>query len=244
MDSLRLDSALVKFGFFESRNKAVEAIKSGDISINGKIIKKQSVKISKENIKNIEIKNRKRYVSRSAYKLKYYFEEFPINLKNKIAIDIGSGKGGFSEILLEYGVKSIDAVDVGKEQFDKNLKKNSSINLYEEVDIRDFENFGKKYDVVVSDLSFISLNKILPKIKDLTKKDSEIVLLFKPQFEVGKSAKRDSKGVVKDVESIKSAKDKFEKKLKSFGFTIINHLPSKQLGKEGNQEYIYHLKRV
>ncbi len=121
-----------------------------------------------------------------------------------------------------------------KSQFDKNLKKNSSINLYEEVDIRDFENFGKKYDVVVSDLSFISLNKILPKIKDLTKKDSEIVLLFKPQFEVGKSAKRDSKGVVKDVESIKSAKDKFEKKLKSFGFTIINSSSSKQLGKEGN----------
>ena len=240
MRTQRLDLALVERGFFESRNQAVEAIKLGEVSISERVIKKPSFKVS--NLTEITIKNKPRYVSRSALKLKYYLDDYPLDLEQRVAIDIGSSTGGFTQVLLEYGVKSVDAVDVGSNQLHHSLRKISKIELFEQTDIRDFKS-NKEYEVVVSDVSFISLIAILPKIVELSGRDSDIILLFKPQFEVGRSAKRDSKGVVLDKKAVEDARANFEQKAESLRLKLIRTTPSKQLGKEGNQEYIYHFKK-
>lgn len=236
----RLDTALVELGFFESRNQAVEAIKAKEVFIDGKIITKASFKVDLDS--KIEVVEKKRYVSRAAWKLKYYLEEFPIALEGKRAIDIGSSTGGFSEVLLEGGVKSLDCVDVGSDQLHPKIRASKRVRVFEKRDIRDFK-AEKKYEVIVSDVSFISLRKILNSIDNLTKDESEIILLFKPQFEVGKDAKRDKKGVVVDSKAIQKAKDEFEKEAKALGWRLIREVPSKQKGKEGNLEYIYHFKK-
>ena len=237
----RLDTALVELGFFESRNQATEAIKAKEVFIDGKIITKASFKVDLD--LKIEVVEKKRYVSRAAWKLKYYIEEFPIALEGKRAIDIGSSTGGFSEVLLEGEVKSLDCVDVGSEQLHPKIRANKRVRVFEKRDIREFES-EIEYDLIVSDVSFISLRKILDSIDRLSKQDSDIILLFKPQFEVGKDAKRDKKGVVLDLKAIQKAKDEFEQEAKAFGWRLIREVPSRQKGKEGNLEYIYHFKKV
>ncbi len=232
---------MVELGFFESRNQATEAIKAKEVFIDGKIITKASFKVDLDS--KIEVVEKKRYVSRAAWKLKYYLDEFPIALEGKRAIDIGSSTGGFSEVLLEGGVKSIDCVDVGSEQLHPKIRANKQVRVFEKTDIREFES-EIEYDLVVSDVSFISLRKILDSIDRLSKKDSDIILLFKPQFEVGKDAKRDKKGVVTDLKAIQKAKDEFEKEAKALRWRLIREVPSRQKGKEGNLEYIYHFKKV
>ncbi len=230
---MRLDSFLVKNRHFESRNKAKDAILNSLILINKKIIKKPSFEVKDNDI--VEIKEHKFYISRAAKKLEEYLNEFKINIKNKIALDIGSSTGGFTQILLENGVKSIDCVDVGNNQLHQTLRDNPKINIYENMDIRKFNSF-KKYELIVSDVSFISLNLIIDSINKLSSQNTIIILLFKPQFEVGKEVKRDSKGVVLDKSAIKEAKGKFLKNTKTLGWKLIDNRISKIRGKEGNIE--------
>jgi len=231
---LRLDQYLVKNGFFESRNRAVDAIKSGLILVDGKEVLKPSFKINNQ---KIEVKEHKFYISRAAKKLESYLNEFNIDIKGKRALDIGSSTGGFTQILLENGIKSVDCVDVGKDQLHPILRDDKRVNLYEECDIRDFK--STPYELIVSDVSFISLTKILPAINRLSKKGTIAILLFKPQFEVGKNAKRDSKGVVVDKKAILKAQDNFLKESQKYHFKMLDFRESKVKGKDGNQEYIY-----
>ena len=201
---MRLDIFLEKKGFVKSRNKAKELIKSKKVKVDGKIITKPSFDVDNPKIEILE----EIFVSRAALKLKNYLDKYNICFNDKLVLDIGASTGGFSEVSLLKGAKKVVAVDVGKNQLDKSLKENPKIVSFEETDIRDFS-YPYKFDVIVSDVSFISLLKIINKIDELAK--NEIILLFKPQFEVGKDVKRDKKGVVKDKEAIKKAKADFEK---------------------------------
>jgi len=228
---LRLDEAIVKKNLIDSRNKAKDLIKKGKVRVNGKIVNKPSFKVNEND--NIEIFG-KVYVSRAAYKLKNYLDKYKIDFKGKKVLDIGSSTGGFSEVCLEKGAKVV-GVDVGKNQLHKTLR--GKMEIFEETDIRDFK-YPEKFDVIVSDVSFISLLKILDKIDELIEK-GDIILLFKPQFEVGIEARRNKKGVVIDEEAIKKARDNFEKEaLKKW--KLIRSEESSIKGKEGNIEYIYH----
>ena len=231
---MRLDEYLVNKKFVESRNKAKELIKSGKIKVNGKIVTKPSFNIESAEIEVLE----KVYVSRAAWKLKNYLDKYGISFEGKNVIDVGSSTGGFSEVALEKGAKSITCVDVGDNQLHSKLRNDERVKVFENTDIRDFES-KDKFDILVSDVSFISLLKIFDKLKTLS---DEMILLFKPQFEVGKSVKRDKKGVVLDKEAIKKARENFEKKI-SEEFEIIRSEESSIKGKEGNIEYIYHIKR-
>jgi 23S rRNA (cytidine1920-2'-O)/16S rRNA (cytidine1409-2'-O)-methyltransferase len=237
---LRLDKALVERRIFESRNKALEAIKAGEVLVDGEVATKPSQKISLDS--QISTKGLKKYVSRSAWKLKLYFNEYPLYLDGRVALDIGSSTGGFTQVLLESGVKSVDCVDVGKEQLHPKIRLEDRVRLFEQRDIRGFDD-GRRYDLIVSDVSFISLSKILSDIERLTESEADIILLFKPQFEVGKDAKRDSRGVVQDQNAIQKARESFEKRVKEFGWELLVNTPSLQKGKEGNLEYIYHFKK-
>jgi 23S rRNA (cytidine1920-2'-O)/16S rRNA (cytidine1409-2'-O)-methyltransferase len=233
---MRLDKYLMQNGYFESRNKADEAIKNEKVRINGNIIKKSSFKVD-ENDK-IEILG-ETFVSRAAWKLKNYIDKYNINIQNKLALDIGSSTGGFSEVLLLNGVKKVVCVDVGKNQLHSKIRNNKKSEVYEETDIRNFQ-YSEKFDIVVSDVSFISLLKIIKKINELAKED--IILLFKPQFEVGRVAKRDKKGVVIDERAIFSALENFKLQCKILGWLLLREEESSILGKEGNKEYILHFK--
>ena len=236
---MRVDSFLVKKGFFESRNKAMEAIKNGRVSIDGVLISKPSYKI-KDDV-DIEVKSGDDYVSRGASKLLGYFREYPLDIDGKISLDIGSSTGGFTQVLLEFGVGRVDSVDVGKNQLHPKLRQDSRVRIFESMDIRDFKP-KIKYPLIVSDVSFISLLYLLESIVRLSQNGTDIILLFKPQFEVGKDVKRDRRGVVLDIKAVDMAMDNFENRTKELGWRLVRKVPSSLLGKEGNQEWIYHFR--
>jgi len=234
----RLDIFLVKNGYFDSRNKASEAIKSRNIKVNGKIIQKSSFE-TKDNDK-IEVLEKKRYVSRAGDKLKEFLKDKNLHLKDKICLDVGSSTGGFVEVLLEMDADKIYAVDVGKEQLHPRLKENKKVISIESQDIRGFE-CEEKFDLVTCDVSFISVLYILENLVKFAK--NEMIILFKPQFEVGRNVKRDKKGVVKDKNALQRVCVKFESELVKNNLQIIIKEESKIKGKEGNSEFFYYVKK-
>jgi len=234
----RLDKYLVENNYYESRNRAIDAIKRGKIFVDGKVAK-PSTKCDENS--NIDIDKEKFYVSRASKKLELFLEEYPMNLKDKRALDIGSSTGGFVQILLENGVKGVSAVDVGSDQLHYSLRENKKVNVFENTDIRKFES-NEVFEIVTCDVSFISILQIMEDINRLAKAD--MILLLKPQFEVGRNVKRDSRGVVVDQEAILKAKERFEKKAEEFAWSLLYETTSKLSGKSGNIEYIYHFRKT
>ncbi|MDF1879413.1 TlyA family RNA methyltransferase [Sulfurimonas sp. SAG-AH-194-C20] len=235
---MRLDNYLVEKEIVDSRNKAQTIIKEGLVSVNAKVIKKSSFKVEEDD--KVSVAEYKQYVSRAAFKLLEFLEELNLDVKGKVALDIGSSTGGFTEVLLERGVSEVSAVDVGTEQLHKSLREDKRVHVYESCDIRKFES-KKKFDLVVSDVAFISLLYILDDVDRLA--SDEIILLFKPQFEVGREARRDKNGVVLDTKAIKNAMQKFEDACDLKNWTLVQKSPSKLTGKEGNLEYCYYFKK-
>ncbi len=234
----RLDNYLVENGLCESRNRAQRIIKDGLVSVNRKVITKSSYKVSVDD--EVNIQEHKSYVSRSAHKLDEFLNELDLEIKGRVALDIGSSTGGFTQVLLEREVSEVSAVDVGRDQLHKSLREDRRVYSYEACDIRDFES-DKEFNLVVSDVAFISLLNILDDVDRLATKD--IILLFKPQFEVGREAKRDNNGVVLDKKAISNAMIRFEDACKLKKWKLMIKSPSKLTGKEGNLEYCYYYKK-
>jgi 23S rRNA (cytidine1920-2'-O)/16S rRNA (cytidine1409-2'-O)-methyltransferase len=232
---MRLDRYLVESEFFESRNRAQEAIKEGFILVNEKEVKKSSFKVQDGD--RVEVKKSKFYISRAAKKLEEYLKEYPLSIRDKICLDVGSSTGGFTQILLENGAKEVSCVDVGKGQLHPLIKGDKRVKIFEEQDIRGFK--SEPFDIIVSDVSFISLNLIIGAIDSLAKRGTVITLLFKPQFEVGREVKRDSFGVVIDKKAIQNVQKIFLKNVKSLNWKLLDSRISKIKGKKGNEEIFY-----
>ncbi len=231
---MRLDSTLVaKYGI-KSRNKAQELINSGKVSIDGKIVDKCSTKTD-ENM-DITISDSRQFVSRSGFKLEQFLYENPIPLQGKTALDIGSSTGGFTEVLLGLGIAGVDCVDVGSDQLDESIQTNDKVKLYENTDIRQFKS-DKRYDIVVCDVSFIAIKNIIDTLDKFFVND--LILLYKPQFEVGAKAKRDRHGVVVDIEQIAVSKEQFEQMTARLNWRLKQKQTSKLSGKRGNIETFY-----
>jgi 23S rRNA (cytidine1920-2'-O)/16S rRNA (cytidine1409-2'-O)-methyltransferase len=230
----RLDNYLVENSLCESRNKAQALIKEGLVSVNGEQIIKSSYALKDSD--KVAVKEHKEYVSRAAFKLSAFLEELSLDVKGMSALDIGSSTGGFTQVLLGGGAAEVTAVDVGREQLHVSLKNDARVHSYEGCDIREFES-DKEFDIVVSDVAFISLLYILDDVDRLS--NDKIILLFKPQFEVGREAKRDRNGVVTDEKAVLNAMIKFEDACKIKGWKLVLKSPSKLTGKEGNLEYCY-----
>lgn len=265
------------------------------------------------------------YVGRGALKLKSFLAAYPLDVRGKNALDVGSSTGGFVQILLQNGVKSVTALDVGSSQLDESLRTDSRVIVAENTDVREFaaefqnsakegkfdgseqnlktqikpnfnpgkSNFGEqdvflnepsgdalassnlrqagaktdeanlacvnlapktqsaepdshtaknvapKFDLITCDVSFISLKEILPSIDALAGENCDIILLFKPQFEVGRSAKRNKKGVVTDAKAMREARAKFELAAVNLGWIMRQTLECEVKGKEGNAEFFY-----
>lgn len=236
---MRLDLYLNTNFNIQSRNKAHELIKSNKVSINGKIITKPSFKVDAHD--NIILHEEEFYVSRAAYKLKYFLEELSLEFKDKEALDIGSSTGGFTQILLQNNIKKVTCVDVGSNQLHEKLREDERIEFFENTDIRNFES-TKLFDIITCDVSFISVLNIIQFIDNLAKED--IIILFKPQFEVGINIKRDKKGVVLDQKAISSARTKFLETILALKWELIFTAPSKLEGKDGNIEELFHFKKL
>jgi 23S rRNA (cytidine1920-2'-O)/16S rRNA (cytidine1409-2'-O)-methyltransferase len=236
---MRLDQYLTQNCNIQSRNKASELIKAKKVKVNGDIITKPSFKVE-ENYA-IEILENEFFVSRAAYKLKYFLEQFnDITIENKNIVDIGSSTGGFTQVLLLNNAKSITCIDVGSNQLHETIKDDKRLRVFENTDVRDFKP-NEKFEVVTCDVSFISILNIIDSIDYLAKED--IITLFKPQFEVGAEVKRDRAGVVKDETAIVNAREKFIDKTKELGWELIHSSKSELKGKEGNSEELFYFRK-
>ncbi|MDH4943565.1 TlyA family RNA methyltransferase [Sulfurimonas sp. C5] len=235
---MRLDSYLVEKGFAETRNKAQTLIKEGLVLIDSKEITKPSFKVDEG--MEVNVKEHKSYVSRAAYKLKDFIEEIHYDPSGKMALDIGSSTGGFTQVLLEAGAKEVTCVDVGSDQLHHSLRNDERVHVFENCDIRKFEG-ETPFELIVSDVAFISLLYILDDIDRLASKD--IILLYKPQFEVGREVKRDKNGVVTDKKAIENGMIRFEDACRLKGWKLRNKAPSRTTGKEGNLEYCYYFEK-
>ena len=249
---MRLDDK-VKELFNISKTKAQKYIREGIVKIDDKIVTKPGYILKDKeknnkkeyNIEIIEEKNRYIYVSQGALKLKKAVEEFNLEeiLKDNICIDIGSSTGGFTEILLENGVKKVYSIDVGTSQLDERLKKNNKVISIENTDFRNipidkdnkFQN--DNIDTIVGDLSFISLKKIIDKIGEISPEN--MILLIKPQFEVGEDIARKYNGVINDKKKhIKIIEDIIYYYLDKLNNNNINNNNNKNDKNNENQKYI------
>ena len=234
---IRLDTFLFENDFTQSRNKAKELILNGEVLVDGKMTAKASTLISSQ---EVQIVSSHQYVSRAGDKLKNFLSANPIMIESKRRLDIGSSTGGFIEVLLEYGAGEVVGVDVGSEQLHSRLREDVRVVSVENCDIRDYKS-EKPFEIVTCDVSSVGSEHILPSIDRLSACD--IIMLFKPQFEVGRTVKRDRKGVVKDAEAIIAAQKSFEAHFLKFNWILQTKEQSKIKGKEGNVEIFYHFRK-
>ena len=229
----RLDNTLVKRNLISSRTRAIYEIKNGNVLVNDKVIVKPSKVVKDED--NIIIKNKLNYVSKGDLKLVKAIDKFNIILKNKVLLDIGSSTGGFTDVALRNDIKKVIAVDVGKDQFNEKLKEDKRVELYEQTDIRSFTP-KDKVDIVTIDISFISVLKIIDKLKEIS--PSEILLLIKPQFECGKEISDKYKGIPLDKSVHYNVINNIINSFNKEGFYIQNLTYSPIRGGSGNIEYL------
>lgn len=239
----RLDVLLVNKGLAPSREKAKAYIMSGIVYVDGQKEEKAG-SLFEENLL-IEVRGKTlAYVSRGGLKLEKAMAEFHLDILEKVCMDIGASTGGFTDCMLQNGAKKVYAVDVGHGQLDWKLRNDERVICMEKTNIRYVErkDIGDDIEFASIDVSFISLSKVLPSLRELLSETGEVIALIKPQFEAGRE-KVGKKGVVRDknthIEVIQSA----YKYALANGFCIEDLTYSPIKGPEGNIEYLYHLKR-
>lgn len=243
MKKERLDKYLTDLGYFETKSKASSSILAGHVKINDEYITKAGYQIAPDKEYDIQIKSMP-YVSRGGFKLKKALDTFPVIVKDRICFDAGASTGGFTDCLLQNGAKFVYAVDVGYGQLDWKIRSSEYVKTIERTNLkicRTNEIYGENEpvaDLLVSDLSFISLTKVLENLKKLLKPEfHEMVCLIKPQFEAGKE-KVEKGGVVRDkkvhVEVIKNVIE-FAQSL-DYGIKGLTYSSIK--GPSGNIEYL------
>lgn len=238
MKKQRLDHTLVEQNLAETRSQAENLIRLGEVLVDGRVIKKSGYFVSDS--AEIKITANERYVSRAGLKLASVAQEFELDFAETTVLDVGSSTGGFTDFALQHGAKKVIAVDVGTNQLHPSLQNNIKVELHEQTDIRDISQLSNEPDIVVIDVSFISLREILPHIATIAQK-AQIVAMLKPQFEIGADAKH--KGVIKNERIRREIMKDFEIWSKKY-FVILNKADSKVAGTKGNQERFYLLKVV
>lgn len=237
---MRADLALVKLNLAKSRTHAQDLIKENVVYYNGEAIKKSSQEIS--DFSKLEVRKEVIFVSRGAYKLQAALTDFSVQLNGKVVADVGASTGGFTEVSLLNGASKVYAIDVGHNQLAKKLCDDLRVINMEGINIKSGCTLPELVDVVVADLSFISLKLVLNPIMTLLKDNGEAIVLIKPQFEVGKAG-IGKNGIVKDKSfSTKAILELFifceaEKiAVRNFSLCAIE-------GKDGNQEFFFHLSK-
>ncbi len=237
----RADRLLVARGLFDSRARAQAAIAAGLVTAGGKVVLKASDEIAAD--AEIEARAEHPWVSRGGVKLSGALEHYPIDVDDKVCLDVGSSTGGFTEVLLNCGASLVHAIDVGRGQLHPSLHGHPKIISREETDIRALA--GKRLDVrptiVVIDVSFISLKLVLPIALELAAAPTHLLALIKPQFEAPRAAIK--KGIVRDEAVHRAVCDDIAAFAASLGCTDIAVFPSSITGGDGNREFFLGARR-
>lgn len=232
----RLDVEMVQRGLVTSRSQAENYVKLGAVSVNKKVIQKAGTLVSATD--TIELQTDGQYVSRAGLKLASVAQVLRVNFQNAVVLDVGSSTGGFTDYALQHGARRVVAVDVGTDQLHPRLRGDARIELHEKTDIRDFMP-SEPIDIVVIDVSFISLRDILPHIARIATSNTSIVAMLKPQFEAGKG--QTNKGVIKNNAVRRKIVADFEGWAERL-FVIKDKRDSDVAGQKGNVERFYLLK--
>ena len=237
---MRLDLYLFESGKCSSRTEAKGFIASGAVSVNGKVVTKPALEVSGEEAILLD-KSSKKYVSRGGLKLEGALSEFKIDVRGRLAIDVGASSGGFTDCLLKHGCERVIAVDSGSGQIAESLRSDSRVNVIENYNARYMrrEDFEYLPDLAVMDVSFISATYIIEPLSECVAEGGDFICLIKPQFEVGKSGLGKG-GIVKDERIRRSAVEKVTLFAASKGFALKGVIDSPIAGGDGNREYLAH----
>ena len=240
---LRLDRLLVDRGLAESRERAQVLIFAGQVLVNGQKQEKAGTLVAEDAALRI-IGETPPFVSRGGLKLEAALKEFRITVEDKVALDVGASTGGFTDCLLQHGVKKVYAVDVGYGQMAWKLRQDSRVVTIERTNIRGIEPslLPDPIDIAVVDVSFISLEKVIPAILKFLKREAEIIALIKPQFEVGKGHVGKG-GIVRDEVARTDAVNRIVSFVREQGFDVKGVIPSPITGQDGNLEYLIYATR-
>jgi 23S rRNA (cytidine1920-2'-O)/16S rRNA (cytidine1409-2'-O)-methyltransferase len=237
----RIDLLLVERGLFESRARAQAAIEAGLVSANDKPVLKASETIAADAV--LRAQPAHPFVSRGGVKLMGALEQYPVDIEDHVCLDVGASTGGFTEVLLANGASVVFAIDVGRGQLHPSLHDHPRIVSMEETDIRSLE--GKRLparpDIVVIDVSFISLKAVLPVALSLAAAPMHLLALIKPQFEAAR--KHSKRGIIRDADVHREVCDDIAAFAASLGCTGIRVFPSPITGGDGNIEFFIGARR-
>jgi 23S rRNA (cytidine1920-2'-O)/16S rRNA (cytidine1409-2'-O)-methyltransferase len=237
----RADRLLVERGLFESRAKAQAAIAAGLVTANGAPVAKASDEIAADAV--VQARPEHPWVSRGGVKLAAALEHFRIDPKGRVCLDVGASTGGFTHVLLERGARRIYAVDVGRCQLHQSLRGNPDIISLEETDIRTLSPalLPDPPNLIVADVSFISLKLVLPPVLALARPPAQLIALIKPQFEAGRAHLK--KGIVRDPHVHQAVSDDMSAFVAGLGWNVLGVIPSPVTGGDGNREFLLGARR-
>lgn len=233
----RLDKELMRRGIVPTRSQAEHYIRLGDVTVNGQPVHKAGTMVGPDAV--IELRRKERYVSRAGLKLASVAAALQLSFSGRVVLDVGSSTGGFTDYALQHGARRVHAVDVGTDQLHPGLRGDPRISLHEKTDIRDFTP-DETPDIVVIDVSFISVRQILPHIATLCGPQTTIVVMVKPQFEAERRQLSGS-GVVKNNAVRRQILTAFEQWARQ-AFLLLDKRDSEVAGARGNIERFYALR--
>lgn len=235
----RLDQALVAQNLVSTRSQAESYIKLGNVTVDGRVVTKPGTLVNED--AKLQLAADKQYVSRAALKLASVAKALELDFRGKTVLDVGSSTGGFTDYALQHGAAKVIAVELGTDQLHPSLRGHEQIELHEKTDIRDYKT-TQKIDVVVADVSFVSLREILPSVAKLVDQQAQLAVMVKPQFEAGASNLK-HKGVIKNDKIRRQILKDFEA-WTTQKFRIINKADSEVAGAKGNRERFYLLRKA
>jgi 23S rRNA (cytidine1920-2'-O)/16S rRNA (cytidine1409-2'-O)-methyltransferase len=234
----RLDVFLTKNGLIESRQRAQALILAGKVQVAGATERRPDRSVREDAV--VTVDESPGYASRGALKLGPALETFGVDPAGRVCTDLGASTGGFTDVLLRRGAAKVFAIDVGRGLIHWRLRQDPRVVTIERVNARDLESLPEPVSLVVADLSFISLEKVLPAVRRAAP-EAEVVALFKPQFEVGK-AEVGKGGIVRDPLIVEAAIQRFRTWCRGNGYQVAGEAASEITGAEGNQEFFFHLR--
>ena len=239
MPKSRLDQALVSRGLVTTRSQGESYVKLGKVTVNGRVETKAGTMVSDEAA--VKLTATEQYVSRAGLKLASVAQVLKLDFRAKTVLDVGSSTGGFTDYALQHGATKVLAVEVGTNQLHPSLQGDPRIELHEKTDIRNFKT-SDTIDIVVADVSFVSLRELLPSIAQLVTPATQLALMVKPQFEAGASNLK-HKGVIKNDKIRRQILKDFED-WALLKFSIQDKADSEVAGAKGNRERFYLLKKL
>lgn len=235
---VRLDKALVQLGLVTTRSQAESYIRLGRVKVSGRLITKPGYFV--HDLSLVELNQPEQFVSRAGLKLASVADKLAVDFRGKLVLDVGSSTGGFTDYALSRGARRVICVDVGTDQLHPKLRRDARVELHEKTDIRDFVT-NQPVDIILIDVSFISLREVLPHLTELANRQTQVVAMVKPQFETGNRLK--NRGVIKNDTERRRILHDFEQWAKRY-FLLRAKADSAVAGARGNRERFYLLTKL